>query len=395
MNQLRVTYLFAAFGVILAPQYAAAHDGITSRDPSEKIEKQVAALRDKMAAAKAAGVPAEALQSARFVYLAGVAWPNPVITVCFWNGSKQTQDFVMKFANDWAKYAAIKFDYKTDGVNRICQDAQSANIRVSLDDEDARDLYVNQQENRKGNWSYLGNLDLSSLLVTLNLPDVVRLRSADPLWTRHAIRHEFGHALGLEHEHQRTECAGWFNLEQIAKDTGWTVDQARAQVGTFPDSDLAGLGFVGDYDKESVMQYNFARSWLLEKPGETNPCIRTDIENLSEKDKLGIRVLYPPVAAAPGSQLGQRSAKEGDEASAEPRPISPEDIAKERAKLTEIQANLQARALQRSGNAEADAKASKAASALQDVITSLDQVTSAMAAPAAAGAKPAAPPPAP
>jgi hypothetical protein len=392
--QLRLRYLLASLGIILAPHYAAAHDGITSHDPSAKIEKQVAALRDKMAAAKAAGAPAEALQSARFVYLAGVAWPNPVITVCFWNGTKQTQDFVMKFANDWAKYAAITFDYKTDGVNHICQDAQSANIRVSLDDGDARDLYVNQEDNRKGNWSYLGNLDLSNLLVTLNLPDVVKLRSVDPLWTRHAIRHEFGHALGLEHEHQRAECSGWFNLEQIAKDTGWTVDRAREQVGSFPDSDLAGLGFVGDYDKESVMQYNFARSWLLEKPGESNPCVRADIENLSEKDKVGIRVLYPPVAAAPGSQLGQRSAKGGQEAAAEPRPTTPEDIAKERAKLTEIQANLQARALQRSGNAEADAKASKAASALQDVMTSLDEVTSAMAAPAS-GPKPAAPPLAP
>jgi hypothetical protein len=58
------------------------------------------------------------------------------------------------------------------------------------------------------------------------------------------------------------------------------------------------------------------------------------------------------------------------------RPTSAEDIAKERAKLTQAQATLQAKALQRSGNAEANAKASRAAAALQDVITSLDQVES-------------------
>ena len=60
----------------------------------------------------------------------------------------------------------------------------------------------------------------------------------------------------------------------------------------------------------------------------------------------------------------------------ETRPTSPEAIAKEHDKLKEIQANLQARALQRSGNAEADEKARKQAAALGDVITTLDEVDS-------------------
>jgi Astacin (Peptidase family M12A) len=378
LSQLRVTYLLTSLAIVLMPQYAAAHDGFTARDPSQKIEKQVGSLREKMATAQAAGVPAEALQSARFVYLAGVAWRNLAITVCFWNGSKATQDLVMKLANEWTQYGAITFSAKTNGSYNVCQGASSANIRVSLDDGDTRDLYVNQEDNRKGNWSYLGNVDLSTYLVTLNLPDVVRLRTRDPGWTHHAIRHEFGHALGLEHEHQRAECAGWFNFDEIAKDTGWTVDYAKTQIGTFPDSDLAGLGTVGGYDKNSIMQYNFAKNWLLTKPGETNPCIRPDIEDLSDKDKAGIRALYPPVEAMPGPHAGLRSAKGKEGEPVQSRPTSPEDIAKEREKLNQIQATLQAKALQRSGDAEANAKAVHAAAALQDVITSLDQVESMM-----------------
>ena len=76
--------------------------------------------------------------------------------------------------------------------------------------------------------------------MTLNLPDVVRDMTIDPTWTHHAIRHEFGHALGLMHEHQRSLCDGWFNVEAIAENQGWTVDFAKSQVGSFPDSDLAG-----------------------------------------------------------------------------------------------------------------------------------------------------------
>ena len=56
----------------------------------------------------------------------------------------------------------------------------------------------------------------------MNLPDVGRLREKAPLWTTHAIRHEFGHALALMHEHQRALCDPWFDYDKISKVTGWT-----------------------------------------------------------------------------------------------------------------------------------------------------------------------------
>ena len=372
----RITLLLSLLAVLLAPEHAAAHNPLTTKAPGDNIEAKVAELRQKMDAAKAAGVPAEALQSARFIYLAGAAWRTPVITVCFWNGKKNVQDYVMKYANDWTKYGAIKFSYQTNGQNNICTDANSANIRISLDANEPRDLYVNEEDSRKGDWSYPGNIDLRRYLVTMNLADVEKGRLDNPHWTHHAIRHEFGHALGLMHEHQRKECEGWFNFEQIAKDNGWTVDHAKTQVGTFPDSDLAGLGFVGDYDKNSIMQYNFAKNWLLERPGLTNPCIRPDIEDLSDKDKAGIAALYAPLEASPHVASAERKAHGAEGETVETRPTSPEAIAKEHDKLKEIQANLQARALQRSGNAEADEKARKQAAALGDVITTLDEVDS-------------------
>ncbi|HBR25708.1 MAG TPA: hypothetical protein DD732_01510 [Rhizobiales bacterium] len=71
-------------------------------DPSAKVELQVDALRKKIAAAEAAGVSPETLQSARFVYWAGISWKNPVVTVCFWNGSTELQNFVMKTTKVWS-----------------------------------------------------------------------------------------------------------------------------------------------------------------------------------------------------------------------------------------------------------------------------------------------------
>jgi hypothetical protein len=365
---VRRKFILSSLIVLLGTGPAAAHDPLTAKSPGQNVEAKVAELRQKMDAAKAAGVPAEALESARFVYLAGTAWPNRVITVCFWNGTKALQDYVMSYANDWTKYGAIKFSYQTNGHNNICTDANSANIRVSLDAKDPRDLYINEEDSRTGDWSYPGDLDLDDYLVTLNLADVAKEMHDDPHWTHHAIRHEFGHALGLMHEHQRKECAGWFNFKQIAKDTGWTIEQAKSQVGAFPDSDLAGLGFVGPYDKKSIMQYNFAKTWLLKRRGLSNPCIRPNIETLSDKDQAGIAALYPPLMATthPGLRMAGAAGQEG--------PSLSERIATERDKLKQIQANLQARALQRSG---VDHRSGQQAAALGDVISALDELAGA------------------
>src|SRR5262249_55729757 len=151
---------------------------------------------------------------------------------------------------------------------------ESADIRISLDGNDRRQLYRDRNPGTvdiHGLWSEVGNAAVTApkYFVSLNLHDL-HLQRGNPIEFNHTILHEFGHALGLMHEHQRDLCAGWFNFGQIAKDTGWSIEKVRQHIGSMPSSWSTGVVSVGPYDKNSIMQYNFSLNWYISKLG--NPC---------------------------------------------------------------------------------------------------------------------------
>ena len=362
-----------AFNTILASAALAltvagpvfAHDvahPLTLFEPNAKVERAAHAFHQKVLAAKAAGVPATALQTARFVAFSDLTWPTHNITVCFWNGTSELQDFVMQKARVWSDAANLHFIYKTNGKNNICQDSTSAFLRINLD-PGATELFPDDASAIKGDWSYIGRYALNTkLLVTINLPGVVRLRDRDPMWTTHAIRHEFGHALALMHEHQRALCDPWFDYQKISKMTGWTVAFAKSQIGRFPNSELPELEAVGSYDQKSIMQYNFAKDEFIQIPGKTNPCYRArPIDNLSKGDITGIRVLY----GTPGDSIGSQR-RNGAEI---PASMPDSAVAAARASLGKLDTMMQAEAAGRSG--KSPEKAKRVAAAFGDVVAAL------------------------
>lgn len=76
--------------------------------------------------------------------------------------------------------------------------------------------------------------------------------------TRATVIHEFGHALGLLHEHERTDAPACNDIETRQRAGGATV-------------------YVGNYDPNSIMNY----------------CKNRGITTLSAGDVAGIRFLYP------------------------------------------------------------------------------------------------------
>ena len=312
--------------MVSAMPSAAAHD-LLAADPSATAEKyawQFEAAKQEAADAQASS---STLQVAQSVYDDFLKWPflgmTASVTVCFWNGSDQARKAVIDADNQaWGGYANINFDYySAPGTVRVCTDANSADVRISLDRTDAQ-LDYDAGRPANGDWSFIGtqaNFPVSGMpvgtryKVTANLPEIemwVAMNDVGDISSY--VSHELGHARGLLHEHQRSECAGWFNIPQIAADNGWSIDEATQNIASFQQLGAAAghPTYAGPYDVLSVMQYNFRPNWWLVKAGQTNPCLRTvNVQAPSPGDKATLIAAYglppppptPPAAAPPGS----------------------------------------------------------------------------------------------
>jgi len=107
----------------------------------------------------------------------------------------------------------------------------------------------------------------------LNLPErrscLFNMRLGDALMINHT-QHEFGHALGLAHEHERNDV----DVAECMHMDGYETDNAA--------------GFLTPYDRDSVMHYRFYDAETgCDIPGDKGT------GGLSDWDKLALRILYP------------------------------------------------------------------------------------------------------
>jgi hypothetical protein len=90
-------------------------------------------------------------------------------------------------------------------------------------------------------------------------------------WLNHTL-HEFGHALGLSHEHARAD------------------ENAGCVPSSHGEYHIASTGYMTPYDKDSVMHYIFTAA-------ETPTCVQTGSNysnaGLTAYDKLALHILYP------------------------------------------------------------------------------------------------------
>jgi astacin (peptidase family M12A) len=204
---------------------------------------------------------------AEAVFFFRKAWPNGSrLRVRFLGGSSAQRQLAMEQANWWTPHVNLSFVVSTD---------PDAELRIAFDPGD-------------GAWSFLGTdcLGIPRNEPTMNLGFQDGGTSA----------HEFGHTLGLGHEHQNPEGGIEWNEAEVIRDlsgppNNWTPAQIRHNVLEKYSADLVrGTRF----DAQSIMLYFFPGTWTVSGVGtEAN-------EVLSETDKAFAALMYPKQAPAPG-----------------------------------------------------------------------------------------------
>jgi hypothetical protein len=193
--------------------------------------------------------------------------PGDTISISFLDGTEQQKDLVRRFAQGWIDgLANLKFSW---------QDPPNTDVRISF--------------RFRGSWSVIGTTcrKVPKTDPTMNFgwldPGISDAKA------KQVILHEFGHALGLIHEHQNPNKAIAWNKPVVIADlkgppNSW--DEAKIEHNMFevyPPNKIAGTAL----DSTSIMMYRIPKSWTTDgTSAEFN-------SELSETDKTFIRKQYP------------------------------------------------------------------------------------------------------
>lgn len=249
----------------------------TARRHPDRVRAAVAAVIHNPANHPLGVAALGALRGPEPLHAAGVTaalWkPGATITVAFLEAADPAlMAEAVAAAREWEACANLKFVF-VGGPDRP---AARADVRISTRPDGS-------------SWSLVGTDSLAETdqsVPTMNLGWAADLPRT---------KHEFGHVLGLVHEHQLPDRKLKFNRAAVYAEFGgppndWTPAEIDAQILDVDAEPLTGLGF----DVRSIMEYWYPPE-CLDPPAEIPRS--TD---LSDRDRAVAALLYPfPVATQP------------------------------------------------------------------------------------------------
>ena len=164
----------------------------------------------------------------------GKTWINgSTLRVRFLGGTPDEQAIAREQAGWWQQAANLTFDFNN---------ATNAEIRIAFDSSD-------------GAWSYVGT---DCRKIPLNQP-TMNLGFLDGGTTAH----EFGHAIGLAHEHQNPRGGIQWNEQAVIEELGKSPnfwDEATARHNVLRKYSVDQINGT-EFDPDSIMLYFFPASW--------------------------------------------------------------------------------------------------------------------------------------